>query len=192
MYRKFLNLPASLFTTNHATLTSTLSSPPGLLARLFILAEKYQLAPLQNDIIDALLLWLNDFNLSLRIPARVIQYVWENTVSECKLRQFLLDYVRAQWTFFDVRREEVRDGIEGDFWYALSRDLVLTLDCLRDRVEEGKGGGSLVEELVEELVVDDLRCDVCVRWHRHDDEKEEGRCEVLKKYVLDDEGDKDR
>jgi hypothetical protein len=181
MYRNVLYLPAFSFATSPVTVTSSIFTPPGLLARLFILAEKYQILPLQNDIIDAFLIYLDDFDINHRIPASVIQYVWSNTISEdCKLREFLIDYVKAEYTYFDVKkaREEVTDE---DFWFRLSRDLVLTLDCLRDAIDNRNGvwNGALAEE----FVVDDLRGDVCCRWHRHDPEEME-HCEVLKKYVL--------
>ena len=186
MYRNVLYLPASSFTAGPVTVTSSLSTLPSLLARLFILAEKYQILPLQNDIIDAFLTYLDDFDINHRIPASVIQYVWSNTISEdCKLREFLLDYVKAEYTYFDVKkaREEISDK---EFWYALGREVVLTLDCLRDAVDDRNGNWNAT--LVEEYVVDDLRSDVCCRWHRHDEEERE-HCEVLKKYVVDGEGE---
>jgi hypothetical protein len=182
MYRKQLRLPASYFKTNPVGITSSVNTPPGLFARLFILAEKYQIQPLQNDIIDALIVWLDDFNLSLRIPASVIQYVWSNTFSEdCKLRQFLLEYVKAEYTFHDLRSLGVKEEVEEkDSWYGLAREFALTLDLLRDAVDEGMEG-----EIVE-MLVNDLRSDVCLRWHKHKHEKE-GQCDGLKNYVLDEE-----
>jgi hypothetical protein len=181
MYRKQLCLPASYFNTDPVSINSSLNTPPGLLAKLYILAERYQIHPLQNDIIDALILWLDDYNLSLRIPASVIQYVWSNTFSEdCKLRQFLLEYVKAEFTFQDLRSIGVKEEVqEKDFWYGLAREFALTLDWLRDAVDEGMGG-----DMVEQMVVNDLRSDVCERWHKHTHE-EEGQCDGLKSCVLD-------
>ncbi|PMD26768.1 hypothetical protein NA56DRAFT_744085 [Hyaloscypha hepaticicola] len=182
MYRKYLCLPVYYFNTDPVSMTSSLNTPPGLLARLYTLAEKYQIHRLQNDIIDALILWLDDFNLSLRVPASVIQYVWSNTFSEdCKLRQFLLEYVKAEYTFHDLRSIGVKEEVkEKDFWYGLARGFALTLDCMRDAVEGMEG------ELVEQMLASDLRSDVCMRWHKHKHEKER-QCDGLKGYVLDEE-----
>jgi hypothetical protein len=107
--------------------------------------------------------------------------VWSNTFSEdCKLRQFLLEYVKAEFTFQDLRSIGVTEEVkEKDFWYGLAREFALTLDWLRDAVDEGMGG-----DMVEQMVVNDLRSDVCLRWHKHKHE-EEGQCDGLKSYVLD-------
>jgi len=103
MYRNIILVP-STFEKEHISITAPLTTPPGLLARLFILASKYQIPPLQNDIIDAFLVWLDDFCLHHRIPGSVIQYVWENTASEdCMLRQFLVDYVHAELSCWDLK-----------------------------------------------------------------------------------------
>jgi hypothetical protein len=177
MYRHVLLFPSS-FEKDHIDIASSLSTPPGLLARLFILAVKYRIIPLQNDIIDAFLIWLDDFSLHHRIPASVIQYVWSNTCSEdCLLRQFLVAYVHAEYTCWDLKT--VKDVVvDKDFWFALSRELVVTLDVARNYLDEDEAMRDL-----RELLEDDLTVDVCARWHRHGEEEEQ--CDVLKTYVLD-------
>jgi hypothetical protein len=185
MYRRILFFPSS-FEKDHVDITSSLSSAPGLLARLFILAEKYQITPLQNDIIDAFLIWLDDFSLQHRIPASVIQYVWEHTISEgCMLRLFLIDYVRAEYTSWNLKT--ARDVIvDKDFWYELSRESALTVDLLRECLDEG--GPELIGDMREHLE-DDLTIDVCVNWHTHGAKEEQ--CRALKRYVLDSEEEED-
>ena len=170
MYRNVLCFPASSFNAVSVGVSNSIDTPPGLLAKLFILAEKYQITPLQNDIIDAILIWLDDFDIHHRIPAKVIQYIWDNTVSEdCLLRQFLVDYVCAEYTFWDLKT--ARYDLEGDFWFRLSREMALVLDVMRD------DGGEM-------MALDDLRADFCPRWHKHG--PGEGRnCEIPKRYVLD-------
>lgn len=185
MYRHILSFPAS-FEKDHVNVTSSLSTAPGLLARLFILAEKYQIRPLQNDIIDAFLVWLDDFSMHHRIPASVIQYVFANTNSEeCSLRQFLLDYARAEYTCWDLK--QVREVIEEkDFWYGLAREIVVMVDVARDYIDEDAGEGL---DDIRELLEDDLRSDVCGRWHNHGER--ERQCAWLKSYALDRVDEKD-
>jgi hypothetical protein len=185
MYRQVLFFPAS-FERAYVDLTASLSTVPGFLARLFILAEKYQVTRLQNDIIDAFLIWLDDFSRHHRIPASVIQFVWVNTISEdCMLRLFLIDYVRAEYTYWDL--ETVRDVImEKDFWYDLSRGNALTVDLLRECLDEG---GPEVVGGMREYLRDDLRADWCLNWHKHG--VKEGPCKSLKNYVLDREDEED-
>ncbi|KAE9373272.1 hypothetical protein N431DRAFT_373589 [Stipitochalara longipes BDJ] len=183
MYRHVLFFPAA-FDTAAVNVSSGLDTAPGLLAKLFVLAEKYQIIPLQNNIIDAFLVWLGDLSLHHRIPASVIQYVWTNTISEdCLLREFLLDYVRAEYTFWDLKT--VKDLIvENDFWYMLSRGQALTMDLVREALD-GEGGERTKLEELRELVEDELVGDVCARWHQHG--KDDKWYEHLKKYVLEEE-----
>lgn len=63
----------------------------------------------------------------------------------------------------------------------MAKEFALTLDWLRDAIDEGRGG-----EMVEQMLANDSRSDVCLRWHKHKHEKE-GQCNGLKSYVLDEE-----
>ncbi|KAN0098735.1 hypothetical protein V8E51_014398 [Hyaloscypha variabilis] len=159
MYRHDLCFPAS-FNTASVSINDSLDTAPGLLARLFVLAEKYQITRLQNDIIDAFLVWLDDFSLNHMIPASVIQYVWTNTISEdCLLRKFLVDYANAHYEIWDMKA--VKDLIEEkEFWHQLSRKQALMMQLVRDVLDEEEGG--LVDiEAVRVYAKPDLLGDVC-------------------------------
>ena len=64
---------------------------PGLLAKVFVLAQKYQMQALGNDVIDAFILWTNEDGL---IPGKVIKYVFGNTdpSTEPDLSYFLVSF----------------------------------------------------------------------------------------------------
>jgi hypothetical protein len=53
-----------------------LNNDPGLLVKIWLAGESYQTLLLRNDVIDALLLFVERGG---QIPARVIQYAWGNT-----------------------------------------------------------------------------------------------------------------
>jgi hypothetical protein len=180
MYRHVLCFPAS-FNTASISINDSLDTAPGLLARLFVLAEKYQITSLQNDIIDDFLVWLDDFSLNHMIPASVIQYVWTDTISkDCLLRKFLVDYANAHYEISDMKA--VKDLIEEkEFWHQLSRKQALMMHLVRDVLDEEEGG--LVDiEAVRVYAKPDLLGDVYANWHAY--AKKGKCCEVLKRYVL--------
>jgi hypothetical protein len=69
-------LPSRIISKGSVAVTDTLDNAPGFFAKLYLLAQKYEMPRLQENIIDAFIQWINKF-VDDMIPAKAIQYVWE-------------------------------------------------------------------------------------------------------------------
>ncbi|PMD41662.1 hypothetical protein L207DRAFT_528268 [Hyaloscypha variabilis F] len=90
------------------TLGEALASPFGLFAKLYILAEKYQIVRLKNDAIDAMI----NYNEYTDLPISLISYLYDNTTQDSVVRRLILDIVRCEWNrdqFLDFAERMCRD-----------------------------------------------------------------------------------
>ncbi|PMD41659.1 hypothetical protein L207DRAFT_582089 [Hyaloscypha variabilis F] len=78
VYHNRLGVPERMFHRDTPVgVDATMESAPGLLAKVYVLAEKYQMVALMNDTIEALIFWHREHLKNGKIPAKVIQYVFE-------------------------------------------------------------------------------------------------------------------
>lgn len=145
-----------------------LDNGPGLLVKIWMLGVKYQMPLLRNDIIDALLLWAERGG---HIPARVIQYAWDNTDEDdtsWALRHLLIRHVKLNYNYSDM----------GQLKEYLSHDFLLqtTESFIKDREM-----GTLIPD-DEELNTNGY---YCALWHTHGRESRHSCLETEKKdYVV--------
>jgi hypothetical protein len=113
-YRKRIYLPCRVFEDGIDPMVGCF----GLLAKLWVLSDKYYITPLQNDVIDAMIMCYSQWR---KIPPEIISFVYENTsqssspirtllvriAEECYCRH-ALDKVEVQFPtefLFDMLRE---------------------------------------------------------------------------------------
>ena len=140
-----------------------LDNGPGLLARLWVFGERYQISKLRNDVSDAMIIYIRSCGI---IPGAVIQYTWENTGDKATLCEILARYARSQFIVSDALGQ----------WLYLSDGftarLLELLICSRDNPGAFKACGGMMSSAKE-------FCD----WHEHRKE-DEGKCVKLREYEL--------
>jgi hypothetical protein len=88
----------------------------GLLAKLWVLSDKYYITPLQNDIIDAIITCYTQYG---RIPEEVISFVYEITSqSSSPIRKLLVRLADEYYCHHQLDRIDVRFPTEFlfDMW----------------------------------------------------------------------------
>jgi hypothetical protein len=80
------------------TCEEALDSPWGLFTQLYVIAQKYQMAQLQNDVIDALL----DLGAKWVLAPGIISWVYENTAKGDNLRKLIFRIAREDLTRSDL------------------------------------------------------------------------------------------
>lgn len=111
MYHNELCIPYDMehYVVKDTSDEEAMKTSEGLLVRLCVLAQKYQLPKLQNTCIDAFLDVVRDEGLRLGI----ISYAYRNTSAGSSLRCFLLEVALHQITPFDI--DERKGNICEDF-----------------------------------------------------------------------------
>ncbi|KAE9373267.1 hypothetical protein N431DRAFT_337511 [Stipitochalara longipes BDJ] len=75
----------------------------GLLAKLYLLGEKYQIPRLKNDAIDATML----YNPNSWLPIATVLHIYENTLPESPFRKLMLDIV-----LYDYEADQIEECAE--------------------------------------------------------------------------------
>ncbi|RDL38379.1 uncharacterized protein BP5553_02719 [Venustampulla echinocandica] len=100
-------------TSTALTVAEVLESSFGLFIRLFVLAEKYQMAALQNDALNAII-WRGHDRKPLNI-LRVVPYIYQNThSSDSPLRRLIVELTSAGCESEEIQQvnEEIGLGFE--------------------------------------------------------------------------------
>ena len=132
----------------------------GLVAKLYVCGDKYQMPSLQNDAVDAMIDHAEDTG-EFRCPA-IIPWVYENTPSEARIRGLLVLFVKCGYTCSEMTIS--KQYLCSEFLYDLSFSFFGTVD----RVDSDGFG---------------LFPDHCLRFHNHagDGSADSFRpCKVLK------------
>lgn len=87
-----------MFDPKSVEFDGALDTGPGLLAKTFILAQKYQMATLKNDVVDAFSFWAEKGG---KIPCKVIKYTYENVKDSSPCGNDLCLFLTSSvaWTF---------------------------------------------------------------------------------------------
>ncbi|KAL3417579.1 BTB/POZ domain-containing protein [Phlyctema vagabunda] len=109
IYSRILYLPRKIF--KEVTVSSGLESGPGLLVKIYVLAEKYQICDLVNTVITCLAKLNTAYE---NISAAVIGYAYKNThgSSSENLRKLLLDLVLWDYTADDLNKAGAALGVD--------------------------------------------------------------------------------
>jgi hypothetical protein len=126
----------------------------GLLSRLYILGDKYQMSRLRNDVIDAILL-LKNVELP---PMAVISHIFNNTTISDSLRRILVGIVHELLSI-KSQIKNCKDVISHDFLFNL---MVSTFDL--------------------PATTTPISRDFCSRFHIH--AALQSPCRILKKYTV--------
>jgi len=86
MYFDQVSIPNRYILSNQG-FDSGMDSASGLIAKMYVLGQKYQMPRLRNNIVDACYEWMNDPNT---MPTVVLNYVWDNTPPKSPLRVLFL------------------------------------------------------------------------------------------------------
>ena len=128
----------------------------GIFVKLFVLGQKYQIPPLQNDAIDAILVYVNTWSIELG----VISYAYENTSSGSPLRRLLVRLVRLDDDDLELMR--FKNGLCQEFLFELAMAL---FKAQRSPSKGAKRGDT----------------SFCKRFHKH--KAGEHRCKILKSFT---------
>ena len=131
-------------------LNNALASPFGFFATLYILAEKYQIAQLRNDAVDAII----EYNKYTDLPISLVSYVYANTTEDSTIRHLLLDLVRCE---FD--RDQFLKFAE-----------VICSEFIIDLAVQSFGASSdVLDKYAQDVASPDKR--FCERYHTHGDDE---------------------
>lgn len=167
VYHTQLTLPKNLFDPRFVETNSTLETGPGILAKVFILGEEYQMPELMNDVMDAFILWATKGG---RIPGKVISHAFENSEKASNLSHFLVDF--AEISCKDESPEyfaKMRDDLPREFLLQLTESLCGWLRFFK-------------RDKYLELSLSDLKKHYCDRFHRHLGTYK--KCTEVKEYNL--------
>ena len=135
----------------------------GLFVKLWIASDKFSMPRLTNHTIDVLLSRAKTMDL-----VRLARYIYSKTKRGSDLRKLLVKVVSSRFDADDL--DEYRDWISENFLLDLAKAAFLDRDQGFNRFRDRK-------PLQEEF---------CTNFHVH--EKGAARCEVMKGYIVADEG----
>jgi hypothetical protein len=174
IYRNRIIIPETVYDKG----ARSIDGPYGLLAKLWILGDMYQIKSLQNDAIDGFIRYHQD---NTGLPAEVISFVYENTFQpSCGIRKLLVCIAEYHYEAEDMDPEKtyfppeflldmVRRGLEYRYASCHPRGLDKYTVCRRD----------LMEAFACQKWLDD---NVCIEYHEHDhgDGEKEKLCPSIK------------
>jgi len=117
MYQNEISIPESMVPDRRCDRYDK-NSGPGLLVKLYVIGQKYQMPTLRNDVLDATSIWMNNMDYGMTVEA--LAYAWENTAEGSPLRTPLLNIVKDYFNS-DVL-EELREHLKAEFWSDLAID----------------------------------------------------------------------
>jgi hypothetical protein len=128
----------------------------GVFVKLFVLGQKYQIPPLQNDAIDAILVHVNTWSIELG----VISYAYENTSSGSPLRRLLVRLVRLDDDDLELMR--FKNNLCQEFLFELTMALFKAQKSPSKRAKRRDNS-------------------FCKNFHKH--KAGEPRCKILKSFT---------
>jgi hypothetical protein len=145
-----------------------LDTPWGLLAQLYVTAQKYQMAQLQNDAIDALL----DLSKQWNLPTSIISWVYENTTKGDNLRKLI----------FRIARQELERSDLATFCDNLCPQFLF--DMTYAATKTGESGSDVRLEDNEKLCsIENPQEEFCAEYHQHDVGHGGKKCKKVKPSI---------
>jgi len=78
LYHKRLGVPEEMFHKDAVVhVHHGMKSAPGLLAKIYVMADKFQMPALMNDTVNALMYWHLEHIESSKLPAIVVKYIFQ-------------------------------------------------------------------------------------------------------------------
>lgn len=139
LYRQRIHIPNAVRETSLDSLTGSY----GLLSKLWVLADKYQMKCLANDVVDGVwdLYLANEY-----LPYSIIEFVYENTSTPLSaIRRLLVTIMEFGLSTRDL--DDLRELVPPDFFFDLFRKM---FDEPDDKYSKT------------------MRKDFCKRFHEHD------------------------
>ncbi len=107
MYHNELCISEKIRDRSYGYSKNTLSTTQGLLIKLYILSTKYIIPTLQNDCIDAIILYSRTIEL-----VHLSTYIWENTSPNAKLRDLVVRMIGDRYCTNDLKEDSLYIGPE--------------------------------------------------------------------------------
>jgi hypothetical protein len=139
LYRQRIHIPHAVRDTSLDSLTGSY----GLLSKLWVLADKYHMKSLANDVVDGVwdLYLANEY-----LPYSAIEFIYQNTSTPLSaIRRLLVTIMEFCMSTRDI--DHLREVLPGDFF----------VDLLRKKFDEPDEKYSMA-----------MRKDFCKRFHEHD------------------------
>jgi len=153
MYFDQVSIPKRHMSSNQGV-DSGMDSAAGLIAKMYVLGQKYQIPRLRNEIVDACYEWMDD---PKKMPTTVLNYVWENTPPESPLRILLLGRIVECYPHDMLTQAANKLAPE------LVKDLMIQF-CLEKECHAESG--------CEDVSIGyNMHADYCYRYHVHDQDE---------------------
>lgn len=153
-----------------------MKTPCGLFAKLYVLAEKYQIPRLRNDAIDSILYLWDDYKIDICVAS----YIYRNTtLEESPLRRLLVRLAMYQ----DGHDDELRKARDsGTNCHEFFFDMVLEMGKAKMNGERGQ----VVEGGKVFAITDPMNKDkYCEEFHIHD-RSNNRPCRKIKRFYEED------
>jgi hypothetical protein len=121
IYHHKLGVPKRLFHgPKSLDIGDGLETAPGLLVKVFILREKYQMPKLRNDSLDTFRYWCGEHEENAKVPGKVIKYAFDNIpdTSHSKLCRLLLIIASSSFSSSDFTL--LKDALSFEFFFQLT------------------------------------------------------------------------
>jgi len=163
IYHNKISIPAQLVEEQITKVDSTMECCPGFLAKIYVLADKYQMSLLCNDVFDAYFVWMKKTDGIM--PVKVMDYIYKNTTG--RLSRFLAPHIMSRYSRLDYSK--AKGEMCPEFLHDLADNFASHKDC----------DGVFVDFQVMEVCLEDDHCSA-----NHEHRKKPKRCSQIKEYVV--------